>query len=192
MKKMKVIIIALIIGCFSFVGQWRLNAEAAESLDPKGNFKSSVNLGFGYWPTNMSKSYQEKWLKRLKRAKVDILEVCHGDGLAGGSINYGFAKETDWAYIRAVKKAVKHTKLAVLLLPGIGTIEHLRKARKLGVDTVRIATHCTEADISKQHIEEARKLGYDTVGFLMMAHATPTKNLVKQAKLIESYGAHCI
>jgi len=130
--------------------------------------------------------------RELDKAKVDILEVCHGDGLAGHSVNYGFAKQTDWEYIAAVKEELRRTKVAVLLLPGIGTIEELREAKRMGVDTVRIATHCTEADISKQHIEEARKLGFDTVGFLMMAHSTTTKKLVEQAKRMESYGAQCV
>lgn len=130
--------------------------------------------------------------KKLDEAKVDLIEVSHGDGLNGNSFNYGFSAHTEEEYLRAVKGVLTHSKLVALLLPGIGTVEHMRRAKELGVDCVRIATHCTEADISKQHIEAAREMGLDTVGFLMMAHMIPTKELVRQAKLMESYGAHCV
>lgn len=130
--------------------------------------------------------------KKLDEAKVDIIEVSHGDGLKGNSLNYGFSRHTDRAYIEAVGDVLDHSKLAALLLPGIGTIEDIKAARNWGVDTIRIATHCTEADISKQHIEAARKMGMDVVGFLMMAHMIPTDQLVEQAKKMASYGAHCV
>jgi len=130
--------------------------------------------------------------KKLDEAKVDLIEVSHGDGLNGNSLNYGFSKSTEEEYIVAVKAALTHSKLAALLLPGIGTLKDIHLAKEWGIDTLRIATHSTEADISKQHIEAARDLGFDVVGFLMMAHMTPTKELVRQAKLMESYGAHCV
>lgn len=130
--------------------------------------------------------------KKLDEAKVDIIEVSHGDGLSGNSINYGFSAHTEREYLEAVREVLTHSKLAALLLPGIGTREDIDMAHDLGVDTIRIATHCTEADISRQHIEYARGLGMDVVGFLMMAHMIPTANLVEQAKLMESYGAHCV
>ena len=130
--------------------------------------------------------------KKLDEAKVDIIEVSHGDGLSGNSINYGFSAHTEREYLEAVREVLTHSKLAALLLPGIGTREDIDMAHELGVDTIRIATHCTEADISRQHIEYARGLGMDVVGFLMMAHMIPTANLVEQAKLMESYGAHCV
>lgn len=130
--------------------------------------------------------------RKLDEARVHIVEVTHGDGLSGNSVNYGFAAHTDVEYIRAVKEELHFAKLAALLLPGIGTIHDMHVAREAGVDTIRIATHSTEADISAQHISTAREMGFDVVGFLMMAHMTPTAELVRQAKLMESYGAHCV
>ena len=130
--------------------------------------------------------------KALDAAKVDAIEICHGDGLAGGTFNYGFGKHTDHEWISAVADVLTHAKVTVLLIPGIGTKEDLREAYEAGARSVRVATHCTEADVSRQHIEHARSLGFDTVGFLMMAHMIPTEKLVEQAMLMESYGAQCV
>ena len=128
----------------------------------------------------------------LDEAGVPLIEVTHGDGLGGSSVNYGFPAHTDEEYLGAVIPLMKQAKVSALLLPGIGTVDHLKMAHSLGVHTIRVATHCTEADVSEQHIGMARQLGMDTVGFLMMAHMNSAEGLVKQAKLMESYGANCI
>ncbi len=130
--------------------------------------------------------------QKLDEAKVDIIEVSHGDGLNGNSFNYGFSAHTEEEYLRAVGAALSHSKLGALLLPGIGTTADIARAKELGVHTIRIATHCTEADVAKQHIEFAREAGLDTVGFLMMSHMISTADLVAQAKLMESYGAETV
>ncbi|MGB0429855.1 MAG: 4-hydroxy-2-oxovalerate aldolase [Bacteroidia bacterium] len=130
--------------------------------------------------------------KALDNAKVDAIEIAHGDGLTGGSFNYGFGAHTDWEWLEGIAENLQHAKLTTLLLPGIGTIEDLKKARDLGVESVRIATHCTEADISQQHIEAAKNMGMDVGGFLMMAHMNTPDKLAQQAKLMESYGADCV
>ena len=128
----------------------------------------------------------------LDKAKVDAIEVAHGDGLAGSSFNYGFGAHTDWEWLEGLAEQLTHARLTTLLLPGIGTIDDLKRARQLGVESVRIATHCTEADISAQHINAAKEMGMDVGGFLMMAHMSPPEELAKQAKLMESYGADCV
>jgi 4-hydroxy 2-oxovalerate aldolase len=128
----------------------------------------------------------------LDRAGVNAIEIAHGDGLSGGSFNYGFGAHTDWEWLEGIAEKLHNAVLTTLLIPGIGTIEDLKKAADLGVKSVRIATHCTEADISKQHIEAAKKMGMDVGGFLMMAHMNDPKSLAEQAKLMESYGADCV
>src|SRR5690348_1910742 len=130
--------------------------------------------------------------KGLDDSGVPLIEVTHGDGLGGASVNYGFPAATDEEYLRAVIPLLKRAKVSALLLPGIGTVDHLKMAADCGVTTIRVATHCTEADVSEQHIALGRKMGLDTVGFLMMAHMIEPDQLVREAKLMESYGANCI
>ena len=128
----------------------------------------------------------------LDAAGMPLIEVTHGDGLGGASVNYGFPAHSDEEYLSAVIPLMKQAKVSALLLPGVGTVDHLKMARELGVHTIRVATHCTEADVSEQHITMARKMDMDTVGFLMMAHMNSAEGLVKQARLMEGYGANCI
>ena len=128
----------------------------------------------------------------LDQAGVPLIEVTHGDGLGGSSVNYGFPAHSDEEYLSTVIPAMTQAKISALLLPGIGTVDHLRMAKELGVNTIRVATHCTEADVSEQHIGLARELGMDTVGFLMMAHMTSPEQLLVQAELMVAYGANCV
>lgn len=131
-------------------------------------------------------------VRALDAAGVSAIEVTHGDGLAGSSVNYGAGSHTDWEWIEAACAEMTTAIPTSLLLPGVGTIEDLRRASELGIRSVRIATHCTEADVAAQHIATARGLGMDVAGFLMMAHLASPAELARQAKLMESYGAHCV
>jgi 4-hydroxy-2-oxovalerate/4-hydroxy-2-oxohexanoate aldolase len=128
----------------------------------------------------------------MDAAGMPLIEVTHGDGLGGASVNYGFPAHSDEEYLGAVIPKMKQAKVSALLLPGIGTVDHLQMAHDLGVSTIRVATHCTEADVSQQHITYAAKRGLDTVGFLMMAHMVSAEKILEQARLMVGYGANCI
>ncbi|MBB2720278.1 4-hydroxy-2-oxovalerate aldolase [Rhizobium sophoriradicis] len=128
----------------------------------------------------------------LDEAGVDAIEVAHGDGLTGSTVNYGFGRHTDAAWIAEAAKVCKRARLTTLLIPGIGTTEDLKHARDIGVQSVRVATRSTEADVSAQHIAAARDMGMDVSGFLMMSHMTAPEVLARDAVKMESYGAHCV
>lgn len=130
--------------------------------------------------------------KQLSEAGVPYIEVTHGDGLGGSSLQYGFSKEHDIALIRAAAEVAGDSKITVLLIPGIGTIHHLKEAYEAGARVVRVATHVTEADVSKQHIETAKALGMEAFGFLMMSHSASPEKVLEQALLMESYGADAV
>ncbi|CUS44899.1 4-hydroxy-2-oxovalerate aldolase [Novosphingobium sp. NBM11] len=130
--------------------------------------------------------------RALDEAGVDAIEIAHGDGLSGASLNYGFGAQTDWEWIAAVADVVEHAVLTTLILPGIATVDELRRAYDLGVRSVRVATHCTEADVARQHMRIARDLGMDVSGFLMMSHMIDAEALAQQALVMENCGAHCV
>jgi 4-hydroxy 2-oxovalerate aldolase len=130
--------------------------------------------------------------RALDKAGVQVIEVTHGDGLAGSSIQYGFSLTNEMDLIETARQAVTKGKIAALLLPGIGTRKELKEAVARGIQVVRIATQCTEADISQQHFSMAKEMGLEAVGFLMMSHMRPPEFLAEQARLMEGYGADCV
>ncbi|MEJ2579766.1 MAG: hypothetical protein P8Z68_11850, partial [Kineosporiaceae bacterium] len=131
-------------------------------------------------------------VRALDGAGVPVIEVAHGDGLGGGSFNYGFSLVDEFTLIDAAVQEARRARIAVLMLPGVGTVEHLRRARDLGVSIARIATHCTEADTSVQHFTAARDLGLETVGFLMLSHRSTPEDLAAQARIMVDAGAMCV
>lgn len=153
-----------------------------------------VTLRDGQHPMRhrISLANAEAIAQALDAAGMPLIQITHGEGLGGGSVNYGFPSHSDEEYFTAVVPLMESAHISALLLPGIGTVAHLKMAHRYGVRSIYIATHCTEADVAEEHIREARKLGLDTVGFLMMSHMNDVTGIVGQAKLMESYGANCI
>lgn len=131
-------------------------------------------------------------VRALDDAKIEMIEVTHGDGLGGSSFNYGFSKVSDLDLIEAAVDEAKNAKIAALLLPGLGTIHHLKEANARGASMVRVATHCTEADVSVQHFQAARELGMETGGFLMLSHRISPPELAKQARIMVDAGCQCV
>ena len=129
---------------------------------------------------------------RLDEAGVPLIQVTHGAGLGGNSLQHGFAMHTNEEYLEAVASKLKQARISVLLIPGLGTMRELESAHACGARSVHVATHCTEADTSPQHIAFARKLGMDTTGFLMMAHLNDAAGIAEQGRLMESYGAQTV
>ncbi|GAA2552708.1 4-hydroxy 2-oxovalerate aldolase [Neomicrococcus aestuarii] len=144
----------------------------------------------------MSHKFTERHVRDVVRAlddsRVEVIEVTHGDGLGGSSFNYGFSLTPELDLIKAAVDEAKQSKIAVLLLPGLGTIHDLNQAFDAGAKVARIATHCTEADISIQHFQHARKLGMETVGFLMLSHRVSPEELAKQARIMADAGCQCV
>jgi 4-hydroxy 2-oxovalerate aldolase len=137
-------------------------------------------------------AFAEEVARSLSKAGCKYLEVAHGDGLGGSSFQYGLSKCDEIELIRAAKGAAGEMQVGALLLPGIGTVEHLKRAVDAGISFVRVATHVTEADVSQQHIRAAKSMGLFVVGFLMMSHMQPPEGILKQARLFEEYGADAV
>ena len=131
-------------------------------------------------------------VKGLDDAGVQVIEVAHGDGLGGSSFNYGFSAVDEIKLVEAAVNSTTNAQIACLLLPGIGTVDDLKRVRDLGVGVARIAVHCTEADITEQHIKMAKDMGMEAIGFLMMAHMNTPEGLLEQARLMQSYGADTV
>jgi 4-hydroxy 2-oxovalerate aldolase len=131
-------------------------------------------------------------VRALDGAGVPVLEVAHGDGLGGSSYNYGFSLVDELRLIEAAAETAEQARIACLLIPGVGTVENMRAAANAGASVMRIATHCTEADISIQHFQLARELGLETVGFLMLSHMIEPAQLAEQASIMVDAGAQCV
>lgn len=131
-------------------------------------------------------------VRALDDAGIEMIEVTHGDGLGGSTFNYGFSHTSDLDLIEAAADEARNARIAALLLPGVGTIHHLKEAQKRGAEIVRVATHCSEADVSIQHFQAARELGMETGGFLMLSHRLEPQELAKQARIMVDAGCQCV
>jgi len=131
-------------------------------------------------------------VRALDDAGMPVIEVAHGDGVGGSSFNYGFSLTDERKLIAAAVAEARNARIAALMLPGVGTKDDILALRDLGVSIIRIATHCTEADISEQHFRLAREVGFETVGFLMMAHTVAPEALAAQARIMADAGCQCV
>ena len=131
-------------------------------------------------------------VRALDDARIEVIEVTHGDGLAGSSFNYGFSGTSEMDLISAAVDEAKNARIACLMLPGVATLHEMKEARERGAEIIRIATHCTEADISIQHFQAAREMGFETVGFLMLSHMTTPDDLARQARIMVDAGCQCV
>ena len=154
---------------------------------------SSLRDGSHAKAHRFTEAHVESIVDGLASAGVPVIEVTHGDGLAGSSYNYGFSAVDERRLMEvAVEAAAGRSLIAALMLPGLGTIDDIRAARDVGVSVMRVATHCTEADIAGQHFALARELDLETVGFLMMAHSQPPEALAAQARIMADAGCQCV
>ncbi len=128
----------------------------------------------------------------LDEAGMPVIEVTHGDGLGGSSYNYGHSLVDERVLMKTAVDTAKQAKIAALMLPGLGTKDDIKAIHDIGVSICRVATHCTEADISEQHFTLAREIGLETVGFLMMAHTSSPEDLAKQARIMADAGCQCV
>ncbi|WP_151548894.1 MULTISPECIES: 4-hydroxy-2-oxovalerate aldolase [Corynebacterium] len=131
-------------------------------------------------------------VRALDDANVEMIEVTHGDGLGGSSFNYGFSKVNELDLIAAARDEAKNAKIAALVLPGVGRVDDIKEAQARGVDVIRVATHCTEADVSISHFQAARELGLETSGFLMLSHRSEPAALAQQARIMVDAGCQCV
>jgi len=168
-------------------------------MTPTENSGSSIRLtdttlrdGSHAMSHRFTEAHVRSVVRALDDARVEVIEVTHGDGLGGSSFNYGFSLTPELQLIKAAVDEAQRARIAVLMLPGLGTIHDLNQAYDVGATVARIATHCTEADISTQHFSHARDLGMETVGFLMLSHRASPEELAKQARIMADSGCQCV
>jgi 4-hydroxy 2-oxovalerate aldolase len=168
-------------------------AQPADALAPKVRITdSTLRDGSHAMAHRFTEEQVRGVVHALDSAGIEVIEVTHGDGLGGSSFNYGFSAVDDVKLVAAAVDETRSAKIAVLLLPGLGTIHDLRMARDVGASIARIATHCTEADVAVQHFAAAREMGMETVGFLMLSHRIGPEELAKQARIMVDGGAECV
>lgn len=123
-------------------------------------------------------------------ARIPIIEVGHGNGLGASSFQVGLAKVSDKNMLSIARQHLKNTKLAVHIMPGFATIDRdLHSALDIGVDIVRVGTHCSEADIAERHVQFVAKKGVQVVGSLMMSHMVDKYKLLEETTKFQDYGA---